>query len=87
MKIPDKYQIFPRPIILIDKDAGRLSPFLSGWERLHAVLATMQEPDIERLIVIEMMYRRRPMIIDRLASRLMQVAKIRIRAKIRKAIR
>jgi hypothetical protein len=87
MKIPPKYQIFPKPVILLEKDEGRLAPLLSCWARLHPVLLDTQEPDIERMIVIEMMGRRRPMILERLVGRLTVVSKARIQQKIRRALR
>lgn len=87
MKIPSKYQIFPSPVILLDKDEERLTPLLSCWARLHPVLLHTQEPDIERMIVIEMMGRKRPMILERLVGRLTVVSKSRIQARIKRAIK
>ena len=87
MRIPEKYQIFPKPVVLSSKDEDRLWPLLSGWPTLHPRLKSIGEPDIERMIVMEMMNRRRSMILTRLVGRLTHVQKKRLQAKIRKAIR
>lgn len=87
MKIPSKYQIFPKPVVLLDQDEERLTPLLAGWLKLHQVLCDTQERDLERLLVIEMMNRRRRHIIDRLAGRLTAISKIHIRRKIHHALR
>ena len=87
MRIPEKYQIFPKPVVLSSKDEDRLWPLLSGWPTLHSVLRHTCEPDIQRMILIEMMNRRRAMILTRLVGRLTHVQKNRLQEKIRKAIR
>ena len=87
MRIPFKYQIFPLLIVITARDEDRLWPLLSGRPTLHSVLAKTCEPDIKRMIILEMMNRRRSMILTRLVGRLTHVQKKRLQAKIRKAIR
>jgi hypothetical protein len=88
MKIPDRLQIFAKPVILTDKDAIRLERHLGGWgSSLALVLTGMQERDVERMIVIEMMGSKRPQILERLVGRYMKLTKVRIQKKVKEAIR
>lgn len=74
MKIPLRYQIFPSKVVIYDKDKERLSPHLSGWEHLHEMLLLgVNEKDLERLVVLELMGRRRLGILARLLSSLAKV--------------
>lgn len=71
MKIPTKYQVFPEPVVLLDVDAERFAPYLSCWVHLHTLLTLgVNEPDIQRLIVLELLGKRRRHILQRLLMRL-----------------
>jgi hypothetical protein len=88
MTIPKKFQIFDKPVELSDKDAARLSSHLSGWMKLHTFfLEGVNEPDLQRLLVIEMMGMRRRSILDRLLSRIGSSTRDRIQAKVSAAIK
>lgn len=87
MTIPAKYQIFDTPVELSDKDSERLSPYLIGWGRLHALFQSgVNETDLKRLIILEMMDRRRDAMISRLVMRLGRVQRLKLEAKIKKTV-
>ena len=88
MKIPTKLQVFDRPIVLPDTDAERLSPYLAYWVKLHRfLLPGVNEPDLQRLIVLELMGKRRKFILNRLLMRLGRVQRHALEAKIARALR
>ena len=71
MRVPVKYQIFERPVVLTSKDAERLSYHLGNWSRLNEVmLLGINLPDLRRLAVLEMMGLRRRSILVRLLGRI-----------------
>ncbi len=83
MKIPLKYQVFDEKITITDKDAERLKQYLTGWNKLVQVLiAGVNKPDIQRLIILELMGKRRPQIIDKLLVRLGKIERERIEERI-----
>lgn len=88
MKIPQRYQIFHDPVFLTDKDAERLRIHLSNWNRLHeTLLLGVNAPDLQRLIVLEMMGAQRRLIITRLLGRLSKVERKELLDKIGAALR
>ena len=83
MTVPEKYQIFPSCKTIPDKDVERLTPYLSGWVHLHSLLADgINEPDIEKLLVMELMDNCRREIIRRLLIRLGKLKRADILEKI-----
>lgn len=86
MNVPAKLQIFDRPVSLGSKDEERLSPFLVGWEHLHPVLGSLNEPDLQRLIILELMGKQRRKIVQRLLFRLGGVHKDRIRRAVERLL-
>ena len=84
MTIPKKFQIFDTKVNLPDKDAERLTPYLSGWPVLSKWFysARVNEPDLQRLIVMELMGSRRHVILMRLAARLGSLSRWKVKAKI-----
>ena len=72
MKIPTKYQIFDDSVEILDKDVERLSSCIGGWNRLHELflLGSVNEPDLKRLVVMELMGKQRHSLIVRLMGRL-----------------
>lgn len=70
MILPSRLQLFTTKVILSDKDAARLTPFLASSRSLVPVIADMNEPDLQRLIVLELLNGRRWVIVSRLLGRL-----------------
>ena len=71
MKIPPKYQVFAEPVTITDKDQARLTPHLGSWMQVHALMKVgVNEPDLRRLVVLELMDKRRRMILLRLTGRI-----------------
>ena len=71
MKIPKKYQVFDSVVEMDSKDAQRLGVHLSGWNRLNEImLLGINESDLRRLVILELMGAKRPTIIQRLLGRL-----------------
>jgi hypothetical protein len=69
--IPQKFQIFSdAPVVLSDKDAERLAPYLRAWMGLASIIYSSNTEDLKRLIILELMGKRRQMMIERLISRL-----------------
>lgn len=90
MKIPKKYQIFEEKIVILDEERDRLSPSLAGWPTLQKTVLsvpTLSQFDLRRLIILELMDRRRSVIIDRLVMRLGKIHQSEIREKIKKLTR
>ena len=74
MKIPPKYQVFAEQVFISDKDEDRLQPHLSSWRALHLLMATgVNEPDLHRMIVLELVGAQRKHILQRLIGRLSTV--------------
>ena len=86
MKIPAKLQVFDVPVVLTDKDADRLSPWLSSAPKLIAILKGINEPDLMRLVVLELSNGKRYDVIHRLLARLGRVTRIRIEKRIVKLL-
>lgn len=87
MKIHQRYQIFDQPVEVSDKDKQRLSIHLAGWNKLNEMLLLgINESDLRRLVLIELMGARRMTIIDRLIARISKLEKVRIRERIQKLV-
>jgi len=86
MKIPQKYQVFDEPVEISDKDKQRLSVHLVGWNRLNEIflLGSINEPDLRRLVIMEIMSSRRMSIVSRLLGRLQKIQRKRIDQNIAK---
>ena len=88
MKIPQKYQVFDEPVEISDKDKQRLSVHLVGWNRLNEIflLGSINEPDLRRLVIMEIMGSRRMSIVSRLLGRLQKIQRKRIDQNIAKLL-
>ncbi len=88
MKIPTKYQIFDDSVEILDKDIERLSSCIGGWHRLHELfmLGGLNEPDLKRLVVMELMGKQRQPLLARLLGRLAKLDRQRYTERIRQAI-
>ena len=82
-----KYQIFPYPVELPDKDAERLRPVLAGYHTLLRELPTLNKPDLQRCAILEMMGERRWEMVERILRRLRTLDRIEMNAKARRAMR
>ena len=62
------------PVTLTSKDTQRLSPYLTGWPRLAALLLKgVNVPDLQRLILLELEGAKRKPMLDRLMMRLLRL--------------
>jgi hypothetical protein len=86
MKIPSKWQVFDTPVLFDNKDEERLSPYLASWMHLSALLKDINEPDLMRLVILELMDRQRRKVLDRLLMRLGRVQRKRIERRIAKIL-
>jgi hypothetical protein len=86
--IPAKLQIFQDGnVVLSDKDAERLAPFLGGWPKLNSFFLTSPtEPDLKRLLIMELMGDCREQMVDKLLARLGTVTQARWRKRITDAV-
>jgi len=86
MKIPIKYQVFDEDVEISEKDHQRLSVHLIGWNRLNEIflLGSINEPDLRRLVVMEVMGARRMTMLNRLLGRLQKLQRKRIDERIGK---
>lgn len=88
MKIPPRFQVFATVVVLSDKDALRLQPALAGWPTLNRVVLQEETPrtDLERLIIMELLGKRRLVLVNRLVMRLGKLHRREIRERIEKAL-
>lgn len=86
MKIPAKYQVFDGLVVIDSKDEQRLSVHLSGYVPLMKALAGVNEPDLKRLVIMELNGKQRWKLIDRLLMRLGRVQRKRFEQKIRQCL-
>lgn len=86
MIIPAYYQVFDSTISVESKDAERLTIYLVGWEKLSPFLSTIAEPDLMRLVVMELCGKKRMKLIDRLLMRLGKMQRRKINARISKCL-
>lgn len=71
MNIPKRLQVFSANVFITSKDEERLSPFLRNWDVLTTNMSAFNGPDLERLIVMELMRKQtRRKVIGRLLQRL-----------------
>ena len=88
MRIPTRFQVFDRPVILLDKDQERLAPHLAGWMGLaNILLIGVNEPDLQRLIVMELLGKQRQKILNRLVGHLSRVHAREIKQRIQRCLR
>lgn len=66
------------PVSVEDKDAERLSPYLTNWNKLSPFLGSVNEADLTRLILLECAGKKREMILDRLLARLGKLTRKRL---------
>lgn len=85
MKPAQKYQVFDDPVELESKDIERLKSHLTGWNKLNEILLLgINESDLRRLVIIELMGSRRMTIINRLLGRLATIQRERIKTRMAK---
>jgi hypothetical protein len=87
VKIPEAYQLFTPPVVLTSKDAERLSVYLAGWEHLAPILTKVNERDLERLVILELMGKQRWKLLHRLVMRLGRVQRAELEKRVRKCLR
>jgi len=87
IRIPARFQIFAKHVEMSDKDRERLEPHLGNWKGLNEVfLIGVGEMDLERLIILELMGKRRALILDRLVQRISSVRRDRLHQRIEKCL-
>lgn len=87
MKIAQKYQVFDTPVEIDEKDRDRLKVHLSGWNRLNEILLLgINEPDLRRLVILELLGARRKEMLTRLLGRLAKLERKRILSRIQKLV-
>ncbi len=89
MNIPTQYQIFDGPpVVVCSKDEERLKPYLRGVTPLTIFFARkgingINEPDLKRLLIMELLDRRREPIVSRIISRLVSHQRAALKKRIR----
>jgi hypothetical protein len=85
MKIAQQYQVFDDPVDLDSKDFDRLKNHLTGWNKLNEILLLgINEPDLRRLVIMELLGSQRMVIVNRLLGRLATLQRERIHNRISK---
>lgn len=78
-----KYQVFDVMVSMDSKDAERLKVYLSGWNKLHAMFFLgVNESDLRRLVILELMGACRSTMITRLLGRLAKLERQKILGRI-----
>jgi|TARA_R110000765_G_scaffold135504_2_gene234545 hypothetical protein len=79
-----KNKLFPDLSPVTEGDRTRLSYHLSGYNRLAAILTlgTLTKEDLQKMIVIEAEGQKRPVVLDKLAGRLLTVHRGALKVKI-----
>lgn len=78
-----KYQVFDVLVTMDTKDAERLKVHLSGWNKLNDFfLAGVNESDLRRLVIMELMGACRSTMITRLLGRLAKLERQKILGRI-----
>lgn len=86
--IPEKYQIFDEPVHLSDKDRQRLNAYLSGWNKLiEQLMDGVSLPDLQRLLIIELMDRQRRPILQKLLVRLTKLNREKLERRIERCLK
>lgn len=87
MNILQKYQVFEHPVVISDADEKRLTPVLSNFNKLYAELIKgLPDADLEKMLILELMGKARPMLINRIRKRITRQERERIDAKINKIL-
>lgn len=86
MKIPAKLQLFETPVALSDQDEERLSVYLGCYDYFVPLLNKVNEPDLRRLIVMELSGKRRWKILERLVMRVSRLDRLELEKKVRAAL-
>ena len=88
MTIPERLQIFETRVVLTDKDAERLKAHLGNWEKLAGLLTVgVNELDVQRLIVLELMGKGREKLLERLLMRFGRLYRNRITAAVKSCLK
>lgn len=83
MRVPSRYQIFDTEVIITYKDEERLRVHLSNWKRLHEImLLGLNTPDLQRLVIMELLGNGRQRILTRLLGRLAKLQRAELQKKI-----
>lgn len=83
MRVPSRYQIFDAEVIITYKDEERLRVHLSNWKRLHEImLLGLNVPDLQRLVIMELLGNGRHRILTRLLGRLAKLQRAELQRKI-----
>ena len=83
MRVPSRYQIFDTEVIITYKDEERLRVHLSNWKRLHEImLLGLNTPDLQRLVIMELLGNGRQRILTRLLGRLAKLQRAELQRKI-----
>ena len=83
MRVPSRYQIFDTEVIITYKDEERLRVHLSNWKRLHEImLLGLNTPDLQRLVIMELLGNGRQRILTRLLGRLAKLQRLELQRKI-----
>ena len=84
MKIPNRYQVFDSPVIVSSKDEQRLSPHLAEWAKLNSLfILGVNEPDLRRLVVMELRGKARWHMLERLLMRLGRLSRERYETRVK----
>lgn len=83
MRVPSRYQIFDAEVIITYKDEERLRVHLSNWKRLHEImLLGLNVPDLQRLVIMELLGNGRHRILTRLLGRLAKLQRAELQRKV-----
>ena len=83
MRVPSRYQIFDVEVIITYKDEERLRVHLSNWKRLHEImLLGLNVPDLQRLVIMELLGNGRHRILTRLLGRLAKLQRAELQRKV-----
>ena len=83
MRVPPRYQIFDAEVIITYKDEERLRVHLSNWKRLREImLLGLNVPDLQRLVIMELLGNGRQRILTRLLGRLAKLQRSELQRKI-----
>lgn len=88
MRIPPKYQIFDSFTPVAFEDQQRLGPHLSNWNKLNEILLLgVSETDLRKLAILEMMGKKRRIILRRLLGPIIRHIRISLETKIEHALK
>lgn len=79
MKIPPHLNPFDLPVAISYADQTRLGPHLSNWNRLNDIfLLGIGEKDLRKLVILELMGKRRKPVLTRLVIAVLRAERGRI---------